>query len=57
LNIGKIIYVIPTDIASMEPMLPEDANRDLEDTAFDLVAKANSLAGQINPVVTRMGIR
>jgi Fic family protein len=43
----------PTDIASMEPMLPEEANRDLEDIAFDLTAKANSLAGQVHPIVTR----
>src|SRR2546423_303071 len=43
----------PTDIASMKPMLPEEANRDLEDIAFDLAAKANSLAGQVHPIVTR----
>jgi Fic family protein len=43
----------PTDVASMEPMLPEEANRGLEDIAFDLTSKASSLAGQINPIVTR----
>lgn len=37
----------------MEPMLPEEANRDLEDLAFDLTAKANSLTGQVHPIVTR----
>jgi Fic family protein len=40
-------------IASIEPMLPEEAIRDLEDIAFDLTAKGSSLAGQVNPVVTR----
>lgn len=44
---------IPTNVASMEPMLPEEANRNLEDIAFDLTSKASSLAGQINPIVTR----
>jgi Fic family protein len=45
---------LPTkDIAAMEPMLPEEANHDLEDIVFDLIAKANSLAGQLNPVLTR----
>jgi len=42
-----------TNIASMEPMLPEEANRELDDIAFDLTAKASSLAGQVNPIVTR----
>jgi Fic family protein len=37
----------------MEPMLPEEANRDLEDIAFELIARANALAGQIHPIVTR----
>jgi Fic family protein len=41
------------DIASMEPKLPEEANRDLEDIAFTLIASASSLAGQVNPIVTR----
>ncbi len=36
----------------MEPMLPAEGNRLLEDLAFDLAAKANALAGQINPIVT-----
>lgn len=44
---------IPINVASMEPMLPEEANRSLEDVAFELTSKASSLAGQINPIVTR----
>jgi len=36
----------------MEPMLPEENHRGLEDTAFDLISKASSLAGQVNPIVT-----
>jgi Fic family protein len=40
-----------TDPAWMEPMLPEESNRQLEDVAFDLTSKASSLAGQVNPVV------
>ncbi len=34
-------------------MLPPVGQRELEDAAFDLIAKASSLAGQINPVVTQ----
>ena len=34
-------------------MLPAEANRALEDIAFELIARANALAGQIHPVVTR----
>ncbi len=41
-----------TDPAWMEPMLPEENNRELEDIAFDLTSKASSLAGQVNPIVT-----
>ena len=40
------------NIALMEPMLPEDGNRELEDLAFDLTSKASSLAGTVNPIVT-----
>jgi hypothetical protein len=36
----------------MEPILPPEGQRQIEDAAFDLIAKAGSLAGQINPVVT-----
>jgi len=41
-----------TDPASMEPMLPEESNRQLEDIAFDLISKASSLAGQVHPTVS-----
>jgi Fic family protein len=37
--------------ASMEPMLPPEGTKILEDLAIDLVAKANALAGRVNPVV------
>src|SRR5215813_2946471 len=40
-----------TDPAWMEPLLPEESNRQLEDVAFDLTSKASSLAGQVNPIV------
>ena len=39
-------------ISWMEPMLPSDGNKASEDLAFDLVANANALAGQIHPIVT-----
>ena len=42
-----------TDISDMEPMLPEESSKDLDDIAFDLISAANSLAAQVNPVVTR----
>jgi Fic family protein len=42
-----------TEISQMEPMLPEESSRDLDDLAFDLIAKANSLAGKIHPIVAR----
>ncbi|MGC0774820.1 MAG: Fic family protein [Candidatus Acidiferrum sp.] len=41
-----------TDPAWMEPMLPEESNRQLEDIAFELTSKASSLAGQVHPIVT-----
>ena len=41
-----------TDPAWMDPMLPEESHRQLEDVAFELTSKASSLAGQIHPVVT-----
>jgi len=41
-----------TETYEMEPMLPEENSRALEDLAIDLVAKANALAGQTNPIVT-----
>jgi Fic family protein len=36
----------------MEPMLPSDGGRALEDIAFDLISSSNALAGQIHPIVT-----
>src|SRR6266705_260976 len=41
-----------TNPARMEPMLPEQGNRELEDIAFELTNKASSLAGQVNPIVS-----
>lgn len=40
-----------TDIAAMEPLLPSEGNRELEDLVVDLVAKANAFAAQMNPVL------
>lgn len=33
----------------MEPMLPEESNKELDDLAIDLVAKSNSLASKLSP--------
>jgi Fic family protein len=44
------LYIHPS---WMEPMLPPDGERVIEDAAFDLIARASSLAGQINPLVTQ----
>lgn len=41
------------NIASMEPMLPPDGNRKLEDLAIDLATKAGGLASQLVPSVQR----
>jgi Fic family protein len=41
-----------TNPSAMEPMLPEEGNRVLEDLAFALTNKASSLAGQVNPTVS-----
>lgn len=38
-------------IGSMEPMLPPDGERELEDLAMDLAKKSNRLAGQLPSVV------
>jgi len=46
--IGSLI----TDPTSMEPMLPSEGQRELEDLAFNLIRKASSLAGQLHPIVT-----
>jgi Fic family protein len=53
IKIGKNMNPPVTNIDAMEPMLPEQSSRELDDVAVDLVAKANSLTGQINPIVTR----
>src|SRR6266566_4303656 len=37
--------------ALMEPMLPAESERRLEDLAIDLASKASALAGRVNPVV------
>lgn len=39
------------DIASMEPMVPEEASGALEDEVVTLIAEANQLAGRIHPVL------
>src|ERR1700730_7300797 len=39
-----------TTIAAMEPLLPDD-NKELEDLATDLVAKASGLATRLHPVL------
>src|SRR2546426_5925386 len=36
---------------SIEPVLPEDRDHELEDLAFDLVASAGSLAGQLHAAI------
>ena len=40
-----------TSIAMMEPLLPSEGNKELEDLVIDLVAKANRFAAQLNPVL------
>lgn len=42
-------------VGSMEPMLSPDGERELEDLAVDLVAKASGLASQLAPAV-RLGV-
>lgn len=37
----------------MDPMMPSQSNTRLDDLAFDLVARASSLAGQVHPTVRR----
>jgi Fic family protein len=36
----------------MGPMLPPDGQREIEDAAFELIARASSLAGQTHPIVS-----
>ena len=40
-------------IGLMEPMLPPDGERRLEDLALDLATKASGLASQLPPAVRR----
>ena len=40
-----------TTISSLEPVLPEEGRKDLEDLATDLVAKSSALAGKLPPVL------
>jgi hypothetical protein len=39
------------DIGSMEPMVPDEASRALDDDILPLVAEANQLAGRIHPIL------
>lgn len=39
------------DVSSMEPMVPEEGVRDLEDAVVPLIAEANQLAGRIHPIL------
>src|SRR5579864_5691614 len=39
------------NVSLMEPMLPPEGERRLEDLAIDLASKASALAGQVNPIV------
>ena len=39
------------DVRSMEPMLPEEAERSLGDITFELVREASMLAGRVHPLV------
>jgi len=40
-----------TDISWMEPMLPQEGQREIDNAAFDLVSKASALAGQMNNII------
>jgi Fic family protein len=39
------------DIASMEPMVPEEASNAIEDEVVTLIAEANQLAGRVHPIL------
>jgi hypothetical protein len=53
MEIIEAYYDSPT---SMEPLLPEENARDLEDLVGDLLKKSSSLAGRIhNEVATSIG--
>jgi Fic family protein len=59
LSLNKTIYTSGTntgiktgmDVTTMEPMLPEEAVRDLEDYTTTLITEASSLAGRIHPLL------
>ena len=51
LKTQKIMERVDQSVALMEPMLPEEGNRLLEDLAVDLIARASALAGQVHPIV------
>jgi Fic family protein len=36
----------------MDPMMPPEGQREMEDLAFELVSRASSLAGRMSPIVT-----
>lgn len=40
-----------TDISAMEPLLPEPGNRELEDLALELAAKASGFAARLHPIL------
>jgi Fic family protein len=41
----------PMNVASMEPMVPEEASNALEDEVVTLIAEANQLAGRVHPIL------
>ena len=44
---------IMESIGLMEPLLPPEGTSELDDLVVDLVSKANSFAGMLNPVVSK----
>ncbi len=42
-----------SDVAALEPMLPPDQDRELEDLAADVIAKSAHLSAQITPLVAQ----
>lgn len=49
---GKISGIkLPMDIASMEPMVPEEGSRALEDDVVPLIAESHELAGRVHPIL------
>ena len=41
------------NVAMMEPMLPAEGERSLEDISFELVSQSNALAGRVHPLVRK----